>query len=94
MSITPETKPGDKILFNHPNRGTRNDIKNAKTHLIIGVQYTVMEITRRIFLTRVFLKEIPVISFPDYMFDNLSMDRYDGAERRMGYVKSIRVEDI
>ena len=85
MALTPETKPGDKILFNHSNVGTVNDRKNAKNHLTVGAQYTVLEISRRIFLVRVFLKEVPVISFPDYMFDNVNTTRYDGSGRIMGY---------
>jgi len=75
MTMNVHTYKGEKILFNHPHRGTTNDKKNARRHLTPGVEYTVVMVKEGFFKTHVFLKEVPVISFPIRMFENMSTNR-------------------
>lgn len=86
--------PGTKILFNHPKRGTNNDVKNAKQHLKPGAQYTVLYIKATMFSVRVFLKEVPVISFPPSMFDLADTTPFGWFDYVFGENGMARVEDI
>lgn len=94
MAINPHTPQGEKILFNHPHRGTTADKQNAKMHLSVGAEYTVNEIRPGILINRVFLKEIPVISFPVRMFENINNERWGYMDKEMGTRVGISTEDI
>lgn len=97
MTMRVHTRYGEKILFNHPHRGTTTDKKNARMHLTVGVEYTVMLVKEGFFKTRVFLNEIPVVSFPIRMFENASTRNGWGDDGKMlpnTYPYGVRIEDL
>ena len=72
MTMSDNTAPGERVVFNHPHRGKPSDKAGAKMQLTVGREYTVLYIKRSIFSTRVFLQEVPIVSWPLRMFENIS----------------------
>lgn len=66
-----QTKPGDQVIFKHPDRGWPSDIKDASEFLKVDEKYTVESINVGGFTSYVRLKESPGISFNTCMFENI-----------------------
>lgn len=63
--INPNTPPGAKILFNHPNFAS----DSAKQNLTVGKEYTVKEMKWDSIEHLVMLEEVPVLYFPLFLFE-------------------------
>jgi hypothetical protein len=73
-----DTKPGQKVVFNHPNDGMAYDIDLAKKHLVLGKVYTIEHILVYPFYTEIFLEGLPCLPFNSVQFDNYNVSEIEG----------------
>jgi len=60
---------GTLVIFTHPNNGYPGDQKEAAKFLEVGEVYTVEKTDVANWMTRVYLQEIPNVSFDSAMFE-------------------------
>lgn len=66
-------KEGDKVIHTHPNVGYASDRARSRIHLTVGHTYTVDRCEVRHAPSKVFLKEIPGVTFSSDQFDDFPL---------------------